>query len=125
MPAREGRCDPCPRFSQERVRFSAVPLQNEIRQAWCSGEDLEHPFEQVYMTSVVATFKYHGVLGSAQAEQLGQSYTQLGIRKIRVDAKEQTLNIEYDATRMDRNGVVALLRGLRFPLDEIAGTKQP
>ena len=76
------------------------------------------------MTTVVGTFKYHGELGAAQAQKLGESYIHLGIRKIRVNAKEQTLEIEYDATRMDRNGVAALLRSLRFPIAETVGATE-
>jgi len=70
------------------------------------------------MTTVEAVFKYQGTLGVAQAQKLGDSYTHLGIRKIAVNEKEQTIAIEYDATRMDRNGVVAVLRRLGVPVVE-------
>lgn len=70
------------------------------------------------MTTVVVVFKYQGVLGIAQGQKLGESYTHLGIRKILVSETEQTIAIEYDATRMDRNGVAALLRSLGIPLVE-------
>ncbi|MBI4460018.1 MAG: hypothetical protein HY648_08165 [Acidobacteria bacterium] len=53
-----------------------------------------------------------------QARALGESYTNLGIRKIAVDENEQALAIEYDATRMDRAGIAALLRRLGVPLAE-------
>ncbi len=68
------------------------------------------------MTSVVAVFKYQGTLDTRQARNLGESFTHLGVRKIRVEEKEQTIAVEYDATRMDRNGVAALLRRLRIPV---------
>ena len=68
------------------------------------------------MTSVVAVFKCQGTLGTRQALNLGESFTHLGVRKVRVDEKEQTIAVEYDATRMDRNGVAALLRRLRIPV---------
>ncbi len=68
------------------------------------------------MTTVVAVFKYQGRLGSSHARNLGESFTRLGVRKIRVDEKKQTIAVEYDATRMDRNGVAALLRRLRIPV---------
>lgn len=64
------------------------------------------------MTTVVATFRYQGTLGSKQAQKLGESYTNLGIRKIAVHEPEGTIAVEYDATRMDRHGLAALLRRL-------------
>ena len=68
------------------------------------------------MTAVVATFPYQGRLGKTQAQNLGLSYTHLGVRKIEVREQEQTIRVEYDATRMDRHGVAALLRRLRIPI---------
>ena len=64
------------------------------------------------MTSVVAKFQYQGALGGKTAERLGESCTHLGVRKIAVNEAESTIAIEYDATRMDQNGVAALLRRL-------------
>ena len=55
-----------------------------------------------------------------QAQKLGESYTHLGVRKIVVDELERTLAVEYDATRMDQNGVAALLRRLGVPIAEAA-----
>ena len=68
------------------------------------------------MTAVVATFNYQGTLGIRQAKNLGESYTHLGVRKIVVKEQEHTIAVEYDATRMDQNGVAALLRRLGVPL---------
>ena len=68
------------------------------------------------MTTVVAVFRYQGKLGLRQAQDLGESYTHLGVRKIQVNENENTLAIEYDATRMDERGVAALLRRLGIPL---------
>ncbi|MBI4465608.1 MAG: hypothetical protein HY647_12965 [Acidobacteria bacterium] len=70
------------------------------------------------MTTVVAVFKYRGTLGSRQAQALGESYTHLGVRKIQVSENEQTVAIEFDATRMDQNGVAALLRRWGVPIVE-------
>ena len=70
------------------------------------------------MTTVVAVFKYQGTLGAAQAQRLGESYTHLGVRKVSVSAQEQSIAIEYDATRMDRYGVAALLRTLGVAIVE-------
>ena len=64
------------------------------------------------MTSVVARFQYQGALSGKVAQMLGESYTHLGVRKIALNEAERTIAIEYDATRMDRNGVAALLRRL-------------
>ena len=72
------------------------------------------------MTAVVAIFKYQGRLGLRQAQNLGASYTHLGVRKIQVDEKENTVAVEYDATRMDQHGMAALLRRLGVPLAEPA-----
>jgi len=76
------------------------------------------------MTSVVAVFKMQGELRSQPARALGESYTHLGVRKIAVDETEQTITIEYDATRMDRNGVAALLRRLGVPIVEPVAVKE-
>ena len=70
------------------------------------------------MTTVVAVFKYQGTLGTAHAQKLGESYIHLGVRRISVSAHEQNIAIEYDATRMDRNGVAALLRQLGVAIVE-------
>ena len=70
------------------------------------------------MTSVVAVFKFQGKLGLRQAQNLGESFTQLGVRKIQVNEDEGTIAVEYDATRMDQPGVAALLRRLSIPVAE-------
>jgi dihydrodipicolinate synthase/N-acetylneuraminate lyase len=72
------------------------------------------------MTTVVAVFKYQGELSGAQAQKLGESYTHLGIRKIVVNGETGTIAVEYDATRMDQNGLAALLRRWGIPLPEPA-----
>ena len=76
------------------------------------------------MTAVVAIFNYQGKLGLRQAQNLGASYTHLGVRKIQVDEKENTVAVEYDATRMDEPGLAALLRRLGVPLAEPAVPRQ-
>jgi len=70
------------------------------------------------MTAVVAVFKYQGKLGLKEAQYLGESYTHLGVRRIVVNETEGTIALEYDATRMDRDGVAALLRRLGVPMGE-------
>jgi len=77
------------------------------------------------MTAVVGVFKYQGTLGMQQVQKLGESYTHLGVRKIVVDELERTLAVEYDATRMDQNGVAALLRRLGVPIGEAAPAATP
>ena len=72
------------------------------------------------MTTVVAVFQYQGTLGIKQPRNLGESYTHLGVRKIVVNEQERTIAVEYDATRMDQNGVAALLRRWGIPLSEPA-----
>ena len=72
--------------------------------------------EKDQMTTVVAAFKYQGTLGTKQAQNLGESCTHLGVRRIVVNEPEHTISVEYDATRMDQNGVAALLRRLGVPL---------
>jgi hypothetical protein len=72
------------------------------------------------MTAVVAVLHYQGALGIAQAQKLGESYTQLGVRKIQINENEKTISVEYDATRMDQPGVAALLRRLGVPIAEAA-----
>ena len=51
------------------------------------------------------------------AQNLGESYTHLGVRKIEVDEPAHRIAVEYDATRMDQNGVAALLRRLGVPIE--------
>ena len=70
------------------------------------------------MTSVVAVFHYQGTVGIEQAQNLGASYTHLGVRRIQVNEREHSIAVEYDATRMDVPGVAALLRRLRIPLTD-------
>ena len=72
------------------------------------------------MTAVVAVFQYQGRLGLRQAQSLGDSFTHLGIRKIQVNESENTIAVEYDATRMDQRGVAALLRRIGIPITESA-----
>ena len=80
------------------------------------------PEDDPSMTTVVATFQYQRPLGVKQAQKLGESYTHLGVRKIAVNEAERTVAVEYDATRMDQNGVAALLRRWGVPL---GGTAAP
>jgi len=80
------------------------------------------PEDDPSMTTVVATFHYQRPLGVKQAQKLGESYTHLGVRKIAVNEAERTVAVEYDATRMDQNGVAALLRQWGVPL---GGTAAP
>ena len=68
------------------------------------------------MTAVVARFQFQGTLSLRQAQNLGASYTHLGVRKIQVNESEETIAVEYDATRMDLAGVAALLRRLGVPI---------
>ena len=72
------------------------------------------------MTAVVAVFQYQGKLALRQAQNLGESYTHLGVRKIQVNESENTIAVEYDATRMDQRGVAALLRRMGIPIAEAA-----
>ncbi|MBI3934672.1 MAG: hypothetical protein HY316_08250 [Acidobacteria bacterium] len=68
------------------------------------------------MTAVVAVFRFQGKIGLRQAQNLGESYTHLGVRKIQVDESGGTIAVEYDATRMDQPGVAALLHRLGIPI---------
>ena len=68
------------------------------------------------MTAVVVVFQFQGQLGLRQAQNLGDSYTHLGVRKIQLNENEGTIAVEYDATRMDQPGVAALLRRLGIPI---------
>lgn len=70
------------------------------------------------MTTVDVVFRYQGTLGFAHAKKLGESYTNLGIRRISVNEAEQTITIEYDATRMDSAGVASKIRSLGVPIVE-------
>ena len=72
------------------------------------------------MTAVVAVFHYQGTLSLKQAQALGDSYIHLGVRHIQINEKERTIALEYDATRMDQQGVAALLRRVGIPIVESA-----
>lgn len=52
------------------------------------------------MTTAMAVFKYPGTLDSSQAKNLEESLAHLGVCRIRVGEKEQTVAVEYGATHM-------------------------
>ena len=74
------------------------------------------------MTAVVTVFQFQGTLGLRQAQNLGESHTHLGVRKIQVNENEGTVAVEYDATRMDEASVAALLRRLGIPITKSMAT---
>jgi hypothetical protein len=62
------------------------------------------------MTTVDVVFRYARAPGPAEMRAVDSAREVYGIRRIRLDEKEKTLRVEYDASRLNEATVVALLR---------------
>lgn len=70
------------------------------------------------MTAVEVLFRYGMPPGERQMGALGQVSDVYGIRRVRLDEKERTLRVEYDATRLNEFTVENLLRNAGFDVRE-------
>ena len=71
------------------------------------------------MTTVDVAFRYGRAPGPAEMRALDSAREVYGIRRVRLDDKEKTLRVEYDASRLDQATVVSLLR--RAGIDLLEG----
>jgi copper chaperone CopZ len=62
------------------------------------------------MTSVEVVFNYGAVPDEAVMRGMDDLREVYGIRRIRFQEKEQTVRVEYDATRLNEDTVASLLR---------------
>ena len=70
------------------------------------------------MTAVEVCFRYESVPGEAEMRALDHVWEVYGIRRIQINEAEQTLRVEYDATRLNEDAVARLLRGAGWSLKE-------
>ena len=70
------------------------------------------------MTAVDVCFKYGVPPGELESRAINSAREVYGIRKITLDEKEQTVRVEYDATRLTDTTVANLLRRAGLDLKE-------
>ncbi len=70
------------------------------------------------MTSVEVMFRYGMVPGETEMAAMGQFNDVYGVRRVRMNEKEKTILIEYDATRLDETAVEKLLRSAGIDIRE-------
>ena len=70
------------------------------------------------MTAVDVCFRYGGAPDERAMRGVDRLWEVYGIRRIRFDEQEQTVTVEYDATRFDDSMVAALLRRAGLDLRE-------
>jgi hypothetical protein len=70
------------------------------------------------MTAVEVLFRYGTPPGEAEMGALGQLSDVYGIRQVRLNEREQTIRVEYDATRLNESTVEGLLRNAGFDIRE-------
>jgi hypothetical protein len=70
------------------------------------------------MTTVDVMFRYGMPPGEREMGALGQISDVYGIRRVRFDEQQQTLRVEYDATRLNVSTVENLLRSAGFDVRE-------
>ncbi len=70
------------------------------------------------MTTVEVLFRYGIPPGEREMGALGQMSDVYGIRRVRFDEQQQTLRVEYDATRLNVPMVENLLRSAGFDVRE-------
>ncbi|MFB3917362.1 MAG: hypothetical protein ACE14M_11575 [Terriglobales bacterium] len=62
------------------------------------------------MTVVDVCFRYGNHPGEREMRALDTVWEVYGIRRIKLDEKEHTISVEYDATRLNEDVVAGLLR---------------
>jgi hypothetical protein len=70
------------------------------------------------MTSVEVMFRYGMRPGETEMSALAQFNDVYGIRRVRMNEKEKTILVEYDATRLDETAVEKLLRSAGLDIRE-------
>ena len=70
------------------------------------------------MTTVDVCYRYGTPPGEQEARAINSAREVYGIRKIVFEEKEQTVRVEYDATRLDEPEVAQILRRAGLDLRE-------
>jgi len=70
------------------------------------------------MTSVEVRFRYGMTPGEAEMAAMSQFNDVYGIRRVRMNEKEKTVLVEYDATRLNETTVENLLRSAGLDIRE-------
>lgn len=70
------------------------------------------------MTSVEVLFRYGMPPGETEMAAMAQFNDVYGIRRVRMNEKEKTILIEYDATRLTETAVEKLLRSAGIDVRE-------
>ena len=70
------------------------------------------------MTQLDVAFRYDTPPGENELHALTYARDVYGIRKIEFDEAQQTVRVEYDATRLNDDSVAAILRGAGLDLRE-------
>jgi hypothetical protein len=70
------------------------------------------------MTLLDVVFKYGTPPGEKQMMALNNAWEVYGVRRIVFDEKEQTIRVEYDATRLNDGEITAILRRAGIDLRE-------
>ncbi len=70
------------------------------------------------MTLLDVVFKYGMPPGEKEMLALNNAFEVYGVRKIKLDEKERTIRVEYDATRLAEGEVAAILRRAGIDLRE-------
>lgn len=70
------------------------------------------------MTSVEVMFRYGMPPGETEMSAMAQFNDVYGIRRVRMNEKEKTILIEYDATRLTDTSVEKLLRSAGLDIRE-------
>ena len=70
------------------------------------------------MTLLDVVYKYGTPPGEKQMMALNNAWEVYGVRKIVFDEKEQTIRVEYDATRLNDGEIAAILNRAGIDLRE-------
>ncbi len=70
------------------------------------------------MTLLDVVFRYGMPPGEKEMLALNNAFEVYGIRKIKLDEKERTIRVEYDATRLNHGEIAGILRRAGIDLRE-------
>lgn len=70
------------------------------------------------MTLLDVVFKYGMPPGEKEMLALSNAFEVYGVRKIKLDEKESTIRVEYDATRLNNGEIAGILRRAGIDLRE-------
>jgi hypothetical protein len=70
------------------------------------------------MTLLDVVYKYGMAPGEKEMRALNSAWDVYGVRKIKFDEQEQTIRVEYDATRLNESEIAGILRRAGIDLRE-------